>query len=175
MDELIGQPFTVSFGFGGDDMLVSGSAIDSFDILIGGAGNDSYRITANQTAVILDGGNSPNDVLDLEGASAENVLVSTIDDGRHLVFDVLQSNSRVVLLDWRDEVNRINTFRAGETAWSYQEVVEQVNASGSQDFSWSQLGGPFDDTLAQLGLNSSPAVDTLIQAYLDINTAGAIA
>ncbi|PSN13799.1 hypothetical protein C7293_14365 [filamentous cyanobacterium CCT1] len=173
VDELIGQPFTVSFGFDGDDTLVSGSAIDSFDILIGGAGSDLYRIVANQTAVILDGGNSPNDVLELKGASAEDVSLSTIDDGRHLVFDVLQNNSRAILLDWRDEVNRINTFRAGETSWSYQEVVDQVNAIGPQDFSWNQLGGPFDDTLAQLGLNSSPAVNTLIQAYLDVNTVGA--
>jgi hypothetical protein len=92
-----------------------------------------------------------------------------------LVTDVLQRNNRVVLLNWRDEVNRINTFRAGETSWSYQEVVEQVNALGQQDLSWTQLGRPFDNILAQLDRNSSLAVDTLIQAYLDINTAGAIA
>jgi uncharacterized protein YqjF (DUF2071 family) len=182
VDKLTGNPFTVSFGFGGDDTLVSGSTSGSFDILIGGAGNDLYRIAADQTAVILDGGNSPNDVLELEGASAASVSFSTVDNGRHLVFhefqlvtDVLQRNNRVVLLNWRDEVNRINTFRAGETSWSYQEVVEQVNALGQQDLSWTQLGRPFDNILAQLDRNSSLAVDTLIQAYLDINTAGAIA
>ena len=172
VDELTGQPFTVSFGFGGDDILISGSDSDSFDILIGGAGNDLYRIGPDQTAVILDGGNSPGDVLELVGGSAEGIAFSTIDGGRHLVFDVLSMNSSVVLLDWQDEMNRINKFRAGETAWSYQEVVEQVNATGPQDFSWNQLGGPFDDTLAQLGLNSSAAVDTLSQAYLNINAVG---
>ena len=105
-DFLTGGPFKATFGLGGNDTLISGSPYSQgFDILIGGAGDDTYTVATGRNALIADLGSSlgSNNRLTALGIGLFdlNTVASTIDNQKTLVIENKFTRTLVYFLTGR--------------------------------------------------------------------------
>ena len=180
-DSLTGLSKQVIFGFGGADTLTGGSsAASGFDILIGGAGNDSYVLPSGKSTLIADFGGDAADSfastgLSLNGASTK---FGTLEGGRHLVITDSTTNTRLSLYDWQNNSNKIESFQLTDGAFSFAQLQQKVTSLGasvvdSSLASWDTTQGA--SQLTNLGFGTGASVDSLINYYKTVDLAGAIA
>ena len=180
-DSLTGLSKQVSFGFGGADTLTGGSpAASGFDILIGGAGNDSYVLPSGKSTLIADFGGDAADLfastgLSLNGASTK---FGTLEGGRHLVIIDLTTNTRLSLYDWQNNSNKIESLQLTDGTFSFQQLQQKVTSLGasvtdSTLASWDTTQGA--SQLTNLGFGNGARLDSLISSYKTGDLAGAIA
>lgn len=108
-DVLDARPFEILYGLNGHDTLSNTTrGLDAF--LVGGAGNDIYRVSAHTYTFILENGDSPNDrYVDV----ISNLTASTLGaifDGRHLGFFAEDGSGLILFIDWERPANKIEQF-----------------------------------------------------------------
>ena len=112
-----------SFGLNGDDFFTS--AINGFyQIAVGGEGNDTYIINSPGVMTIFDNGNSPNDIVNATGLDvyASSTFFGTIDN-RHLVVLDNVSGQQLVVIDYQDNENKIETIKLSGGTFTYDDIL----------------------------------------------------
>ena len=157
----------IVYGLTGVDNLTTNDlnfTSDDVAVLVGGDGGDNYLVRDDSTVVVFDNGNSGDDAISSTIFDGTNPFL-TIDNGRHFyIFD--QDTDRYLLLpNYRDPANQIETL--GEN--TYAEFTEEVDdaISNSED---NFLG---DFTFAELEADSSATnPDVPEAARLDFDAIG---
>ena len=146
-DSLNAMANTVNIGLQGDDTFkVSPSGAQDWIMLIGGQGNDTYIAKNNSVITIMDNADSTGDKIIATGIGLRRLTsdVATIDHGRHLIFGDIASNQYVVILDWQQPDNRIETIQLSDGTYSFSYIsslISNLDAQGYlEDFSWSWSG-----------------------------------
>jgi hypothetical protein len=176
-DSLTGGPFKATLGLGGNDTLISGSPYSQgFDILIGGAGDDTYSVATGRNAMIADLGSSlgSNNRLTALGIGLFdlNTVASTIDNRKTLVIENAFTRTLIYFYDWQNPVNQIQTISLSDGNFTFQQVQSTITSLGSSiiDYTWAEWGADLrDNRLASLGLNQPGAVDSLASYYQSVN------
>ncbi|MDJ0651380.1 MAG: peptidylprolyl isomerase [Xenococcaceae cyanobacterium MO_188.B19] len=169
---LKGSDLEIVFALTGDDTL--GSSANSLPdgegttILVGGSGNDEYRLSDNSTVVILENGNSSQDIAVVESLdiNGDTSFIAEIDN-RHLYVGDIQSDQYAILVDWQEPENRIESFVFSDnTTLSYDQVANSFNQSDNYlgNFTWEQLEQSNEIDLERIGLTPSSVNDAINQA-----------
>lgn len=157
-DDILGSDIEILYGLEGNDTLapIEGSLMDfSENILVGGSGDDRYQLSQKSDTMIIEHGNTDDDVLQATGIElGESTSFSMeIDNNRHLYIGDIESNQYALLVDWQVSENLIERFEFTDSTQSYREVAENFrsypNYLGS--YTWEELGGSstiFDENLA---------------------------
>lgn len=114
---------TVTWGRGGADSLLGVTGQNQ--LMIGGAGNDTYSVTRNNYITVLDGGGGSDTLAIADfSMSAPNCYWGTLEGGQHLFFIDWSSNARaVVVLDWKTEASRIETVITADGMITYDQLL----------------------------------------------------
>ncbi|MEI8251694.1 MAG: hypothetical protein WCF98_11035, partial [Synechococcus sp. ELA057] len=185
-DNITGQPFTVSYGFAGNDTLTSGgrSSSNSFDVLIGGAGNDSYIAPIGSICAIGDLGGG-TDTLSALGLSIDRgtTSVNTLENGRDLIASDSSTGTTVVVMGWQNPANQIESITLADafgnaklyTFADIQSIVQQGITQGTiTDTTWSQSlsTSPDISVLTSTGLANTIGINAMIASYSNVNSVG---
>ena len=168
-DEIDGKDLEIVYGLAGDDLLKSadGSTTDNSDnttVLVGGSGNDHYDTIDESTAIIIENGNSDNDIFhgtDIKFFSETSYILEI--ENRHLLIGDRSSGQSGIIIDWQVPENRIENFPAVDGIFAYEDLVAEFRNLDSYqgNFSWEQLVTSGQLNLERLGL-SIETVDTAI-------------
>ena len=125
----------VLLGFEGNDALHSGAG-DKLAVLLGGDGDDQYYLEGLfGTYLVID--SAGGDTLHIPGSSDDIEAIYTVDNGQTLV--VYADDVDVILPNWKNADNQIETFVFSDTSLSYNDVVGVVTAQSEGDFPVSRL------------------------------------
>lgn len=100
-----------SFGLNGDDVFTS-AVNGSYQFVVGGEGNDTYIINSPGVMTIFDNANSSNDIVEATGLDVYSLstFFGTVDN-RHLVVSDNVSGQQLVIIDYQDNENKIETIK----------------------------------------------------------------
>ena len=161
-DNIQTKSYFSSFGLGGDDVFTSSS--DGFyQFAIGGEGNDTYIINSPGVMTIIDNGNSYNDTVEASGIGVNSLstFFGTIDN-RHLIVSDNVSGQQLVIIDYQDSANKIETIKLSDGTYSYDNIIYFMSVSEHNlgNFSW--------ETADNLGLRpeNSEIINQQINFYL---------
>ena len=167
------NPFQVLYGLQGKDLLTSGSENSmGFDILIGGPGDDSYKVESGTSALIIEGGN--NDPLDVLIAPAINVSRSkfaTLEQGSVLAIFDQETNTSLFIHDWQLSANRLEIFRMEDKAYTFDQFKQAVVPAGRplSDLSWGDWDQQFGiDHISHVGLDHGITLNKLAETFSTI-------
>jgi hypothetical protein len=177
-DILTGKPLTVTYGFAGDDQITSSGPLSGFDIQVGGTGSDHYQLTSGTGAFVMEQGNDAADRitaggLQLSGGRTQWLTV----EGKHLLSVDTITNSSLLLLNWEQAANRIESFALADGTYSYQELRSALLAANPapQAVTWSQLASTsLKLTADQVGFGVAGTADSLISSFATVSAAGVI-
>ena len=139
---LVARDGEIVYSLKGRDRLRAASF--SLPILVGGGGADTYISTPNSLTVIMDNGSSNNDKLLLKTGDVNSLFLAEVDN-RHLFAFNDSSFEDILLIDWRQSRNRIETFQFPGETLSFGDVENNFRRHSGYlgNFSSSELG--FDD------------------------------
>ena len=180
-DTLTGAPNTAIAGLGGADSLTAGGLPGvGFDVLIGGAGSDSYTVPTGKTSLIVENGSDGFDFFSSSALSlrSETTRLSTIDGGRHLVLQDAATQTAAIFYDWNTPANRIESLQLADGFFSVSDLQQAVASQGAplSDRSWAGWDSLFGgNQLANLGISSNATFSSLISSYQANSAAGGLA
>ncbi len=177
-DVLTGQPLTVTYGFAGNDQISAVGPLTGFDIQVGGTGSDHYILGSGTGAFVVEQGNDAADQitaggLRLQGGTSQWLTV----EGKHLLAYSTATNSSLVLLNWEQAQNRIETFNLGDGTYSFDQVRSQLLAASPTmtNVTWSQIAStPVHAIFKEVGFGTGSSVDSLLTAFASVSAAGAL-
>ena len=165
-DSISGADLQVVYALDGDDSLNSTTTFSGGNllngkatiVLVGGTGRNSYQVRNNSTAIVIENDNDSNNILwTTIGSSGislekETSFVAEIDN-RHLYMGDTATNQSVILIDWQQPANQIETFDLTEGSVSYKDFVSRYQNSNNYrgNFTWNELAEEID--LNKLGLS----------------------
>ena len=165
-DSISGADLQVVYALDGDDSLNSTTTFSGGNlpdgkatiVLVGGTGRNSYQVRNNSTAIVIENDNDSNNILwTTIGSSGislekETSFVAEIDN-RHLYMGDTATNQSVILIDWQQPANQIETFDLTEGSVSYEDFVSRYQNSNNYrgNFTWNELVEEID--LNRLGLS----------------------
>ena len=165
-DSISGADLQVVYALDGDDSLNSTTTFSGGNllngkatiVLVGGTGRNSYQVRNNSTAIVIENDNDSNNILwTTIGSSGislekETSFVAEIDN-RHLYMGDTATNQSVILIDWQQPANQIETFDLTEGSVSYKDFVSRYQNSNNYrgNFTWNELAEEID--LNRLGLS----------------------
>ena len=166
---------------GGDNLTTNPTDFTSSDlaILVGGSGGDNYLVRNDSKVVIADNGNSNEDGITVNGIDDLTVQFLTIDDGRHLYTFDSDTDTYLLLPDYREPANQIEFIGTGDgRQLTYNQYIAEIDdaidddSSGFLgDFTFAELENSSDiPEEARINLDSlglSPNVNTKIQEIED--------
>lgn len=139
--DLLEVPYATEtvFGLGGDDTL-DGDGVAEEAKLVGGSGNDTYRMRGDDLVDIYDTGGI--DRLSAPGINlSRNGFIATADGGRHLALLDADSQQVVSVFGWQDDVSRIEWYDLGDRTYSAGQIKDIVEGGGDRylfDLSWEE-------------------------------------
>lgn len=187
-DSISGADLQIVYGLNGDDVLNSTTTFSGGDlangkatiILVGGTGRNSYQVRNNSTAVVIESDNDRNNILwTTIGSSGlslqkETSFVAEIDN-RHLYFGDTVTEQYVILIDWQQPANQIESFDLTEGMISYKDFVSSyqnsINYRGN--FTWNELITTGEVDLNRLGLSPDTIdkdFDTIKQRAVELES-----
>lgn len=165
-DSISGSDLQIVYGLDGDDSLNSTTTFSGGNlsdgkatiILVGGTGRNSYQVRNNSTAIVIENDNDRDNMLWTTIGSTglslekETSFVAEI-DSRHLYFGDTATNQYVILVDWQQPANQIETFDLTEGYVSYEDFVSRYQNSSNYrgNFTWSELAATGEIDLDRLG------------------------
>lgn len=165
-NNLIASDLDALYGLAGNDTLSAEENTEDA-IIVGGSGDDVYEASNNSTLIVLENGDSDND---LGKASGVGFLKDTsfsleIDEGRHLYFGDTASNQYLLVLDWQTPENQIESIELEDGIFSYQDIQDNLRTSpGYQgNFTWSEAIAQEEFNLERLGLSADTIDETITQ------------
>ena len=164
------EDLQIAFGFGGNDFLFTSFGLlpegEKSAILAGGFGDDEYQIANNLTTVIVENGDSNQDSLVALGLgiNSDTSFIAEI-DGRHLYAGDRESNQYVILIDWQQPANQIESITVSDGTFSYDEIAttfrQLENYAGN--FTWGELEQQDELNLERVGLTELTVNDAINQ------------
>lgn len=116
---------TIAYGLRGKDTL--STSVGGTSVLVGGSGSDQYIVANNSTAIISDIGNSAKDVIISTGIGFNTNTTLTLEiDNRHLVASDTVSGQTVLLLDWQNAANKIESVQFGNGTFTYDFLASNL-------------------------------------------------
>ena len=188
-DNILGSNLQILYGLEGNDTLatVEGLLPDGLatTFLVGGSGDTRYRVGNNSTTMVIENGNTDNDVGQATGIgfNKDTSFSLEIDEARHLLVGDLESNQYAFLIDWQDQENRIESFELEDGTFSYQDVVDNFRFLPGYlgSFTWEALGissAIFDEAIAQVNARSAsleaqdPVTGEIVYRFFDPTAGG---
>lgn len=123
-----------------DTIRIHAETLDSKAVLLGGSGDDTYQLGETGAYVVYDA--SGNDTL-IINSSFDDLYALTVNNNQDLV--LFDDFSGVLLPDWQNSTNRIETFKLDNATYNYQDLVNAVSTYTLGDFADSILD-QFQDT-----------------------------
>ncbi|WP_036484385.1 hypothetical protein [Myxosarcina sp. GI1] len=156
-DFLLANNGEIIYGLQGNDNLGLDPSLteNNAAILVGGSGGDRYTLNANKFAVIFDNSSSEDDSLIVDGIGINNLNSYFLDiDNRHLYAFNTDNQQYVLLLDWQNSENQIETFELDNgQQLSYQNLVTELdnfrsipNSNYLGNFTFEQLNDTAQNT-----------------------------
>ncbi len=168
-DTVTGASFNALFGLGGNDSFQSAVGA-TFQAFIGGPGNDTYTAADDSVIIILETGDSSADrvVADGIGLSFDSSFAAEI-DGRHLAAWDQDSGQVLVVIDWKDAANRIETAVLADGEYSFDFILSTIfTASGYLgNLTWDQWAEQAD-TSGFTGSELAEAVEFYINQAAEV-------
>ena len=163
------QPFQVLYGRQAKDLLTSSSQNSlGFDLLIGGPGDDSYKVPGGTSALIVEQGNDPLDELIAASVNTSRSKFATLEKGRHLgIFDQT-SDTSLFIYDWQKQSNRIEVFSMQDRAYTFDQFKQAVIPAGQglPDLTWGQWDQQFGiGHISHIGLAEGITLTKLAETY----------
>ena len=144
-DTIQAKSYFSSFGLDGDDVFTS-SFNGEYQFVIGGEGNDHYIINSPGVMTIFDNSNSSNDMVEASGLGVSflSTFFGTIDN-RHLVASDINSGQQLLIIDYQDNLNKIETIKLADGTFTYSDIIYFMGISQNNlgNYSWEnadQLG-----------------------------------
>ena len=168
-DSISGADLQVVYGLDGDDNLNStgtfsgGELADgkSTSILVGGTGKNNYQIRNNSTIIVLENDSNNDNILwttigaDGLSLNKETSFVAEI-DSRHLYLGDTATDQYVILIDWQEPANQIESFDLTAGFVTYEDFANSYqnfpNYRGN--LTWEELVATGEIDLARLGLSA---------------------
>ena len=167
-DSISGADLQIIYGLDGDDNLNSTATLAGEDfpdgkatiILVGGTGRNNYQIRRNSTAIAIENNNNDDNILWTTIGSTglslekETSFVAQIDN-RHLYMGDTVTDQYIILIDWQQPANQIETFDLTEGMVSYEDFVSSYQNSSNYrgNFTWNELAATGEIDLYRLGLS----------------------
>lgn len=123
IDTLSATNLQVVFGLAGADALSHGGGTTW---LVGGNGNDSYRIQASGTVVVYDSGNTSNDHFYDSAYFVGQSFAAEIDSRHLMLFD--NAGNRIFFFDWLALANRIEHFHVATFDFSPEQYLAYLKS-----------------------------------------------
>ncbi|MCP9905426.1 hypothetical protein KBY85_14965, partial [Cyanobium sp. BA5m-10] len=163
------QPFQVLYGRQAKDLLTSSSQNSlGLDFLIGGPGDDSYKVPGGTSALIVEQGNDPLDELIAASINTSRSKFATLEKGRHLgIFDQT-SDTSLLIYDWQKQSNRIEVFSMQDRAYTFDQFKQAVIPAGQglPDLTWGQWDQQFGiGHISHIGLAEGITLTKLAETY----------
>ena len=159
-DRISASSSTINYGLGGNDSYYPKNGLF---VQVGGSGNDRYIGGAGSFAsLIVETGNSPNDVGISQGslASPDNRFFTI--DNRHLGIHA-DNNQEIYLIDFLKPENRIETIKTADGTFSFADFMAQVPLLPTfiGNLTWTDVIGQ-SDYLASAGLTTGAKINRLL-------------
>ena len=167
-DSISGADLQIVYSLDGDDSLNSTTTFSGGNlpdgratvILVGGTGRNRYQVRDNSTALVVENDNDRDNILwttiGSSGISLEKKtsFVAEIDN-RHLYLGDTATDQYVILVDWQQPANRIETFDLTEGSISYEDFVSRYRDSSNYrgNITWNELAATKEIDLNRLGLS----------------------
>ena len=137
-DIIQAKSYFSSFGLDGDDVITS-SNNGWYQFVIGGEGNDHYIINSPGVMTIFDNGTSSNDIVEASGLGVYSLstVFGTIDN-RHLVAGDINSGQQLLIIDYQDNLNKIETIKLADGTFTYSDIINFMSISDNNlgNYSW---------------------------------------
>lgn len=159
-DQLLVGDSRIAYGLNQDDYLESEPdfllGYGSASFLVGGFGNDTYKVGRQGMAVIMDNGRRGDyDVVSATGIGVYRKSSYILDiDNRHLLALDTTTGQLVLVIDWKKPKNRIERVQLSDGNYSYGEIASTYRSFGNYlgNVSWSRLVSEGILDLARVGL-----------------------
>ena len=100
-DHLSSPSNTIAFGMNGNDSL-SSVPNSEFNVLAGGAGNDTYYAGRGAATTIVDTGGDKDALITTDlGLRDSNTYAATIDGGSHILVQNIKTGTQVAVANWQ--------------------------------------------------------------------------
>lgn len=174
----------IAFGLDGDDVLFSSNHFSSLSALIGGAGDDTYRISSQSMVFAIDSDKDSNDTYILgygsrntifdNGGTDEIIALSiglnhpetytaTFDNGKHIVVGNMKNLTHFMLPNWRNPSYEIERITLSDGTYSSSFLGETIHQRSNH------IGDIPNDNLLAHGTDPealSPAYWTNVMRYI---------
>ena len=153
---------SIYYGLGADDNLstpVGNSNSFPVAVAVGGANNDTYTVNNNSSLIIWDSSNSAGDRLVATGiplrtGNTIGAIYGGIIDNRHLWVGSTVSGQEIIILDWQNPRNRLETITLQDGTFSYEFIATTVPTLEIPSVSWSSAVAA-GLNLSRLGLDAN--------------------
>ena len=130
-DTIIGKHRQIIYGLRGNDRFRTAFGTipnsDATTVYVGGPGADSYTSSPSATTVVLDNSQSNGDRLVTKNIRWRAIFLTEI-DGRHLYMSDVSRSEYVLLIDWKENQNRIENFQFVDGNRSFNFVVTRYRS-----------------------------------------------
>lgn len=117
-DNLSSLSNTITFGLNGNDSL-SSVPNSEFNVLAGGAGNDTYHAGRGAATTIVDTGGEKDNIIALDlGLSNPNTYAATIDGGSHILVLNIKTGTQVAVANWQQPNYAIESATLADGTYS---------------------------------------------------------
>lgn len=112
-------------GLSGDDTLTANStALFHEFVMLGGQGNDSYHLSDSGSYFIYDAGGQDSVTI---AATFNELTAATINGGKDLIVAHLDYSMTLVVADWKNPANRIDSATLEDGSFSFDEYLAAIN------------------------------------------------
>lgn len=117
-DHLSSLSNTITFGLNGNDSL-SSAPNSEFNVLAGGAGNDTYYAGKGAATTIVDTGGERDSIIALDlGLNNPHTYAATIDGGSHILVRNIQTGTQIAVANWQQPNYTIESVTLADGTYS---------------------------------------------------------
>lgn len=139
-DRLLSPSNSTTFGLTGDDIL-SSTPYSDFNILAGGADNDTYNIGYSSSTTIIDTGGIDRIVATSLGFYDPYTYAATIDGGKHVLVKNFRNGTQISVANWKSSVYSIESITLADGTYSLPFIASTLDKQPNYlgDISINQL------------------------------------
>ena len=158
-DDLLGSTGQITFGLSGNDTLRSASGSE-YNFLVGGQGDDTYIAGSGAAITILDTGGHDTVVATGLGLYSSDTYVGIL-AGRHLIAANLLNGQQVVIANWQNPANSIETVQLAEGTFSLNQIASLL------PHAYGYLGNVSMRDAIEVGILSAGTTSNDLQHFLN--------
>ncbi|RTZ43180.1 hypothetical protein EKL30_09855 [Candidimonas sp. SYP-B2681] len=152
----------LTFGLNGNDMLIANVNTEA-NIMVGGAGDDTYVVSNNSAVIISDSSGYDTLVAMGIGFGRASSYVAIV-DGKHLLARDTVSNQQVTVANWTSPSAQIERIELSSGTYSFLEIVTALNKDGSQ------VDNITSEQLAQWGALPAGTTAAVVEGFVNYVT-----